>query len=660
MEEEMEDFPELDYSEFVKMEEEMEDNPKLDFSKLVNMENIMGYPELDFKMQDNVDTQKPIDDCKKFYKLPYRNPKDESDFNLESKEYQDWKNSCKLAYDKKLISPPYCKQFFKNPSINPITTKPMQNEFIDFYQTCGYNSFDVLTDFSPYDVSGNFNINCTGYFDGLTFNWIQAQAAYQKTLSEEDNRLIFKYSSPTAFQWNNMLRGSNACDIGSNESVETIQNEIIKFYNIIMKAPKTPDMIVYRGEIRKKFDTFFEPFSNNKQVARFGFISTTICQNQAIQYAIKKFSSAGYIDIDDTKEIPSLSKIFLPQGTPALFMFRQNIENNMFKFDLDQVGNGYDERMEIVLPPHILKFETEVKEDGYDFSKFTFLAVEPIDIFKFDVVKKQEAMIKHIVKYLREGFYKTENFDHSTYVVQRKLPFNWIVKGGYGINKLLEHRYKMKNLNPTNDLDIALYFENPNLFKKFLTDFEKFMNKLCEKFEPRLKLYITNENLKFGNWVLFQIKYAICIEQKQKLVDNDFTDLVDIKVELGDLFNTKFIDNDLSGYLGMPIKNIEGYLQETQDLLKRAIHKKNKSGLALDEKTYKDRNPIIGKRKEKGIKALVRAKDLCSVDKYGRNLEAYKNMCRILEENQLNDLLYKNKAETLSDTFSVANNALGL
>jgi hypothetical protein len=186
------------------------------------------------------------------------------------------------------------------------------------------------------------------------------------------------------------------------------------------------------------------------------------------------------------------------------------------------------------------------------------------------------------------------------------------------------------------------------------------MNKLCEKFEPRLKLYITNENLKFGNWVLFQIKYAICIEQKQNLVDNDFTDLVDIKVELGDLFNTKFIDNDLSGYLGMPIKNIEGYLQETQDLLKRAIHKKNKSGLALDEKTYKDRNPIIGKRKEKGIKALVRAKDLCSVDKYGRNLEAYKNMCRILEENQLNDLLYKNKAETLSDTFSVANNALGL
>jgi hypothetical protein len=208
---------------------------------------------------------------------------------------------------------------------------------------------------------------------------------------------------------------------------------------------------------------------------------------------------------------------------------------------------------------------------------------------------------------------------------------HWIVKGGFGLKKVLEHRYSKKDVIKTDDIDISVLFTKndedeikrykDNLIKEF-NDFAYTTGVpyLFSYIEPR---YIGEKSLK---WIC-QFSYA-----GREWVDISLVYSTEGKVEVDEL---------VSKEVGLPVKTIVGYAKDYKEILRE----ENIRG--IDDRTYQKRNPKTGFLAMKGRKDIQRTKELCfieDVEKEFPTLCSYLKLSSVrvfmnLPENELKKLL---------------------
>jgi hypothetical protein len=600
--------------------------------------------------------------CFTFRHIPSMNPVSKEYFDFESAEYKGWALDCDIKSEcgrnneeckKRFRLNGFCPAFEKNPFKNPMTleslTDATRNELRSI---CGFAAPAKLAPPSLQDFLCNVpgaNPNCiTRQVDNATLEsirqWMTAQQRYIEALSLEDKKLIEFYETSDMYEWNAVLRdGKKFCNSSLSRKREAYGDMIGKaqrLYNLIMDAPRTPDMFLFRGERVKVLDSW--DLSYDKiNTERPGFTSASLAITEAAKFASGIWTGSGYQQVDPSER--RVLAIRCPVGTPALCIaFRQS--------------NTFDERLEVVLPPHILealpglqmKIDTPKTRHGagiygVQYAKTdvkTFVFAKPLKI-DFPDNFNGPSISQLIEEFV--DFAKKHNLTNDPM-------FQWVVKGGFGINTLLEHKYKMKNLVPSLDLDIGIYYDSNNVTlttaQAFVTllvsQLKAFTKDVCKKYKIDATKFRINGPSSVGvNAKLYSILYSLC-------GDTNHEGLIDVAIEgVAGGFDVSKIDKQVTDFFGLPVKTAQGYLEEVKDLLKRSIYL-GQQGARPGQPgyTYGRRNPISGLQKEKGLKALDRATLLCKADSAGRTVGDYVKMCQILAEKVvLGDTLKKSEAD---------------
>lgn len=662
----------------------------------------MFYIMLTFEQQ-RARARAPL--CSNFIQKPNFNPETKKKFNLNDIQdinlKNEWVRDCNISRTFTVnqinngITDEYCDLFLKNPTVHPIlSTVNTPDQINDLHKICGFSSAetsgeDNIIDFNSLNlqqISPCFNPPNGSAPDCLSWQpnnigqniefWLEAQWKYFQSLSSEDKELINFYETGEMFKWNRILRGiDNPCkgkEISQNwqnirmpdgtfqmvniggKTPETLAIEFQRFYNLILKAPRTPRMYVFKGEVEKPLDDFNVPYNklpSNKNsgvplVFKNGFISTTLDLNQAKRFSSIRWNATLGMYVYDVEATSRKVWMFeIPEGTPSMFIsFRQPNPN---------APPIYDSRLEIVLLPNICKLIGKLRqpvitpfvganmnipnsEAQTDVYKLDYIANAPLQYFPKGLqTVSEEIIISQFISYFQS--YQPQFTSNGS--------FSYVVKGGFGINKLLHHKYKLTNLQPSIDLDLAVYYDsslfinNEITIQNYISNqiigsrtplfstglLTQFVDFICNEYNmDRSKFEITQRRLR-SHYHVVQLKYSVCgtrVWALEPLIDITFIGKPNLI--LRDEFQ---LDTDVSNFIGLPIKTTASYLKEVRDLLRRTLVP------GQEPSTYNQRNPIVGQAPIKGKKALERGEQLCSVSS-GINDQKLKDMCYILESLQ--------------------------
>lgn len=447
-----------------------------------------------------------------------------------------------------------CSSFLNNNTINSINNTPLTKEQqIEFIKLCGFGrdkDIDINTiNIACKDILNNTQDKCiTTQIQGSLENiklWIVSQINYFRQIDESNKSILSFYEKSGMFEWNNVLRGLiDPCsdiknELNKEKTPTRFKEEFETFNQIILKAPQSPNMIVYRGETYDDLDTFNIPYSRDGKIYNKGFLSTTLDRNEAIKYALYK-SVNGKQEINTNKKV--LYQIEIPSGTPALFMGIRNYPN-------------IDIRVEIVLPPNILRY---IKDEGVlQYTSSSGNSSINVKRFKVEAILPLNVIIKGIANTFTEDILINEFF-------QRLKADNiiWEVNGVYGLNLLLKHRYKMQNLIPSNTLYLKghYYKTKGNKDYPYTNDMNNKLylitNEISKKYnilEDKFKI-----NIERSNYLLYVIKFEAC--------PNVYEDVIKIEYVEDYTYET-VVDNELYKKLNLPIKTALGYSIEIQEIL---------------------------------------------------------------------------------------------
>ena len=205
------------------------------------------------------------------------------------------------------------------------------------------------------------------------------------------------------------------------------------------------------------------------------------------------------------------------------------------------------------------------------------------------------------------------------------------IPGGYGLKMILEHKYGIKNVIETNDIDITLSTHNSlltpdqalqHLLKKskaFIStrpDSEKFTIKSIDMKGAY------NAVLGFNRYHILTIMY-----ENDEFVDILITDKV---------ITPEQMNITLSKQCLLPIKREALMLKEYFYLIYRENVRR------VDPYTYWKRNPVDGKLPEKGIKDIERVKLLCNAATHVKFMRKY---CQIMQGVTIEQLRTMSKGE---------------
>jgi hypothetical protein len=198
--------------------------------------------------------------------------------------------------------------------------------------------------------------------------------------------------------------------------------------------------------------------------------------------------------------------------------------------------------------------------------------------------------------------------------------FRAVVAGGYGLKSLLEHKYKLLGKIVTKDFDVTVSTYKSKM--TFLQCYTHWMSKLLHFIQAQdrpqdFKIVVINNGKQYIPVLDFH-RYAIIIVtyRHQDFVDIAFTN---------QKINKKMLDVKYSLQLGIPLKDINAYLQELLTL----IYMENVSNVYPD--LYDKRNPIDGYYPEKGKQDIERARVVCGVSKS----KAYLKSCDFIKNTSL-------------------------
>ena len=201
--------------------------------------------------------------------------------------------------------------------------------------------------------------------------------------------------------------------------------------------------------------------------------------------------------------------------------------------------------------------------------------------------------------------------------------FKAVVAGGYGLNVLIESKYRLMNKIQTKDLDITISTHRTTMefnecFNYWLLKVTKFIQSQKRPHEFKFVVITTGQHeipvMGYSRYALIMITH-----KHQDFVDLVFTDQV--------LPNSVF-DKKESVKNGLPIKKITGYLEE----LLLMIYMENVSYVYPD--LYDKRNPYEGWYSEKGKKDIDRANLVCEIVKK----KTYKKYCNLVEKTALDKI----------------------
>lgn len=620
--------------------------------------------------------------CQDFRDLPSRNPQTKEDFDLTNNraQFDFYKNNCLPPLTTQEIINKYddkfCAAFFSSIDNSGNFIEPwsgMQNPtggFETVSKICGFREPEQRN----FTLNTQINCNTGGINDCISFQpvnnrmeigaWLDAQHRYIENLHDDDRRLITAYESMDSFRWNNVLRGiGKPCDRQNNETPDQFSEKFQRFYNLILRAPKTPRMYAYRGIRVNQFD-FFNKDQDDKIVERKGFTSLSININASAFYAF--YINTGNVlnpwVFDPNLNNGQINVLEIPLGTPALFVS-------------SRAGNQIEAKYELVLLPHTVKFvsvDTSISiplvmnhNNPLNLTriyKYKYMSSIPLNTYfpkGIDTIPS-ESIINDFITYCK-------NYSGANQFFAGGILYPSVIKGGFGINKLLNHRYKAINLNPTGDLDIEVYSNNLVSFNTKIVEIQNLLNNFVGSiqtrfpaFNPVNRLNVQNRTLVANSKILLSLQFTPCDDKRDASNNRIIENIIDIKINLDNILFVRLtdpvtipqiLDIDLSNDQGIPIKNVTAYLEELKDLLRRTIVN------GADPITRNSRNPYLPdiNRRNKGKKTIERAKTLCSIDSRPRNNGNLREMCKILSRLSMREILPPPVSTNIADLNNAAN-----
>lgn len=596
--------------------------------------------------------EKEEEKCLHFFANPSIDPETKETISVEGDRYKRLAKECNIPVSVQTITDTHCKSFLADPLRNSLTGNPITSEEVQiFYQKCGFptrvssveenifqtsiipsdkcadvfNSGDKSNELTDEPITG-FQPTCITYkFTDLYWKnvrmWMASQYMYISRLSPEDKEILFSYNAGKSFDYNRVMRkdGPSVCDAKSLKEfdVSNIIHYLERLYVIIRNAPPCPRLLVFRGEHLKQ-----NPASNylirTPNYENKGFVSTTLDANIAAYYASQKGKGA----VKDH----ALLQIEIPSGTPAIFIAGQHYP-------------ALDYRVEIVFLPSLFEFKGIVEKAGGAIQTgfpprlannvhpglYCFRYKQEIPL-EYKLVDKKPTPSQIIEVFC--SFFKDNNLN-------KYKEYKWAVKGGYGINKLLEIKYGMTNLIPTYDLDIGVFFLSTKFKDEQILNFIRpKVKQFIEYARQRLKLeedeLYSREHI-INNVPVIAIKYRYCTNREEGIIDIGITGKADES-------QLPIIDKDVSSRVGVPIQTVEGYFKELKDVIIRENIK------SLDPSTYRRRNL---KQNEKGRKTVKRSQMLCKaeIDKVGRTPKDYETMCNMLLQLNVRTLYHSDESQ---------------
>jgi hypothetical protein len=378
-------------------------------------------------------------------------------------------------------------------------------------------------------------------------------------------------------------------DLALNVSKKFMERYYIEFNKIFEKAPETEDdLVIYRG-VR---DVYWNNNISKGEFSALNIQSTTLIPHiPGSPYDIIQ----NYTDASTEKDTVSccLKRILLKKGCRSIYI--QLME--AAKRPLSQV----------ILPSYSKYIVKEVHDklmiEELNNNQSCNVQKDFIKTFDMELIQTPSyPSVEDVVSKFSSHF-KSWMYDINSH---------WIVKGGFGLKKVLEIRYNKKDAIKTDDIDISVLFTKNNedeikAYKdKLIKEFNDFAYStgvpyLFSYIEPR---YIGEKELK---WIC-QFSYA-----GREWIDISLVYSTWGKVEVDELVSEK---------VGLPVKTIVGYAKDYKEILRE----ENIQG--IDDRTYKKRNPKTGFLAMKGRKDIQRTKELCFIDEVEKE---FPTLCSFLK-----------------------------
>ena len=365
-------------------------------------------------------------------------------------------------------------------------------------------------------------------------------------------------------------------DLALNVSKKFMERYYVEFNKIFEKSPELEDdLVIYRG-VR---DVYWNNNISKGEFSALNIQSTTLIPHlPGNPYDI----ISNYTDASSEKDTASccLKRILLKKGCRSIYI--QLME--AAKRPLSQVILPSYSKY-IVKEVHDKLMIKELKNNNQSCNtQKDFIKTFDMEVIQTPSYPSVEDVVSKFSNHFKSWMYDTNS--------------HWIVKGGFGLKKVLEHRYSKKDVIKTDDIDISVLFTKndedeikrykDNLIKEF-NDFaySTGVPYLFSYIEPR---YIGEKSLK---WIC-QFSYA-----GREWVDISLVYSTEGKVEVDDL---------VSKEVGLPVKTIVGYAKDYKEILRE----ENIRG--IDDRTYQKRNPKTGFLAMKGRKDIQRTKELCFIE----------------------------------------------
>ncbi len=391
-------------------------------------------------------------------------------------------------------------------------------------------------------------------------------------------------------------------DLALNISKKIMERYYIDFNEIFQKAPEVEDdLVLYRGVK----DVYW-----NNNISKDKFSALTIQSTTLIPYMPGNPSDIikNYTNSSTEKNTASccLKRIVLKKGCRSIFI--ELLE------PLKRVLN------QVILPSysvytikevHDKLMVKDVSEKACNVQK-DFIKTFDLEVIQTPTYPSVEDVVSKFSSHFKSWMYDANS--------------HWIVKGGFGLKKVLEIRYNKKDAIKTDDIDISVLFtkndedEIKEYKDKLIKEFKDFVYStgvpyLFSYIEPR---YIGEKELK---WIC-QFSYA----------GKEWIDISLVYSTWGQVE----VDEVVSKEVGLPVKTIVGYAKDYKDILKEENIK------GIDDRTYKKRNPKTGFLAMKGRKDIERTKELCFIDEVEKD---FPTLCSYLRLNSVKDFMSLNDKE---------------
>ncbi len=407
---------------------------------------------------------------------------------------------------------------------------------------------------------------------------------------------------------NNNMDKTEIKDLALNISKKFMERYYVEFNKIFEKAPEVEDdLVIYRG-VR---DVYWNNNISKGEFSALNIQSTTLIPHlPGNPYDI----ISNYTDASSEKDTTSccLKRILLKKGCRSIFI--QLMEP--IKRPLNQVILPSYSKY-IVKEVHDKLMIKDLKKNQACNTQKDFIKTFDMEVIQTPSYPSVEDVVSKFSSHFKDWMYDPNS--------------HWIVKGGYGLKKVMEIRYNKKDVIKTDDIDISVLFTKndedkiKNYKDKLIKEFNDFAYStgvpyLFSYIEPR---YIGEKELK---WIC-QFSYA-----GREWIDISLVYYTSGKLE---------VDKDVSEKVGLPVKTIVGYAKDYKEILRE----ENIRG--IDDRTYQKRNPKTGFLAMKGRKDIQRTKELCFIEEVEKEFPTLCSFLKLsavrvfmnLPENELKKLL---------------------